>query len=192
MAAPEERISIMEVRHHEADPSTVGLASFGIGLFTLSFINAGILGSNAMSIMAPLALLVGLIHFFAALTGFRKNELFTALAFGIYGMFWFTFGLIQIFLALKWFILDPNTLQVFLIAYTIFSGYLLIASFVTNVMVIITVALLFLVFLLLDFGQGVWAGYVGIIDSLCALYISAAGIINTMYGKTVLPVGPVS
>ncbi len=172
----------MEIRHHEADPSTVALASFGIGLFTLSFINAGILGPNAMSIMAPLALLVGLIHFFAALTGFRKNELFTALTFGIYGMFWVTFGLVQIFVALKWFVMDPNALLVFLIAYTIFSGYLLIASFVTNVMVIITVALLFLVFLLLDFGQGVSA----LSGRLCrhhnctlALYISAAGIINT-------------
>ena len=43
--AAEEKVSIMELRHHEADPSTVGLASFGIGLFTLSFINAGILGA---------------------------------------------------------------------------------------------------------------------------------------------------
>jgi uncharacterized protein len=190
--ANEEKISIMEIRHHEADPSTVGLASFATGLFVLSFINAGILGKDAMSIMAPLALMVGIIHFFATLTGFRKNELFTALAFGLYGMFWFTFGLIQYGLALKWFVLDPNTLLVFLIAYTIFSGYLFIATFVTNVMVIITIGLLFLVFLLLDFGQGVWAGYVGILDSLCAFYLSAAGIINTMYGKTVLPVGPVS
>ncbi len=182
----------MELRHHEADPSTVGLASFGIGLFTLSFINAGILGANAMSVMMPLALIVGLIHFFAALTGFRKNELFTALVFGIYGMFWVVFGLINLVVALKWFVLDPNALLIFLIAYTIFTGYILIASFVTNVAVIITVAALFIVFLLLDFGQAALAGYVGIFDSLMALYISAAGIINTLYGKSVLPVGPVS
>ena len=192
MAALEEKVSILELRHHEADPSTVGLASFGIGLFTLSFINAGMLGANAMSIMMPLALLVGLIHFFAALTGFRKNELFTALVFGIYGMFWVTFSLINLVVALKWWVMDPNALLVFLVAYTIFTGYILIASFVTNVAVIITVAGLFLVFLLLDFGQAVWAGYVGIFDSLMALYISAAGIINTLYGRTVLPVGPVS
>jgi uncharacterized protein len=190
--AAEEKVSILELRHHEADPSTVGLASFGIGLFTLSFINLGYLGPNAVSIMIPLAFFVGLIHYFAALTGFRKNELFTALVFGIFGMFWQTFSLINLGVALKWFVLDPNALLIFLIAYTIFTAYVLIASFVTNVAVIITVAALLAVFLLLDFGQPVLAGYVGIFDALMALYISAAGIINTLYGKTVLPVGPVS
>ena len=78
-----------------------------------------------------------------------------------------------------------------MIAYTIFTVYILIASFVTNVAVIIAVAALLAVFLLLDFGQAVLAGYVGIFDSLVALYISAAGIINTLYDKTVLPVGPI-
>ena len=150
--AAEENISIMEVRHHEADPSTVGLASFGIALFTLSFQNAGIIGPNAVSIIIPLAMITGLIHFFAALTGFRKNELFTALVFGIYGMFWVVYSLINLGVALKWYILDPNALLVFLIAYTIFTIYVLIASFVTNVAVILTLSVLLLVFLLLDFG----------------------------------------
>ncbi len=196
--ATDERISIMEIRHHEADPSTVGLASFGIGLFTLSFKSAGYLGDNSVSVIIPLCLLVGLIHFFAALTGFRKNELFTALVFGIYGMFWVTFGLINLGVALKWYVLDVNALLIFSIAYTIFTGYVLIASFVTNVAVIVTLIGLFLTFLFLDFGLAgsatfvVWSGYVGIITALLALYISAAGIINTLYNKTVLPVGPIS
>jgi succinate-acetate transporter protein len=196
--AAEERISIMEVRHHEADPSTVGLASFGMALFTLSFQNAGILGPNAVSIIIPLAMITGLIHFFATLTGFRKNELFTALVFGIYGMFWVVYSLINLGVALKWYVLDPNALLVFLIAYTIFTIYVLAASFVTNVAVILTLVFLLLVFLLLDFGLAghpgliVWAGYVGIIDGLLAIYVSAAGLLGTLYGKTVLPVGPVS
>jgi succinate-acetate transporter protein len=196
--AVEESISIMEVRHHEADPSTVGLASFGIALFTLSFQNAGIIGPNAVSIIIPLAMITGLIHFFAALTGFRKNELFTALVFGIYGMFWVTYSLINLGVALKWYVLDPNALLVFLIAYTIFTIYVLIASFVTNVAVILTLVFLLLVFILLDIGLAghpslvVWAGYAGIIDGLLALYVSAAGLLGTLFGKPVLPVGPVT
>ena len=89
-------------------------------------------------------------------------------------------------------------LLVFLIAYTIFTVYVLIASFVTNIAVIVTLSVLLLVFLLLDFGLGghpgliVWAGYVGIIDGLLALYVSAAGLLGTLYGRPVLPVGPVS
>ncbi len=196
--AAEEKVSILELRHHEADPSTVGLASFGIALFTLSFQNAGLIGPNAVSIIIPLAMITGLIHFFAALTGFRKNELFTALVFGIYGMFWVVYSLINLGVALKWFVLDPNALLVFLIAYTIFTIYVLVASFVTNIAVILTLSVLLLVFVLLDIGLAghpgliVWAGYVGMLDGLMALYISAAGLIGTLYGRPVLPVGPVS
>jgi succinate-acetate transporter protein len=53
------------------------------------------------------------------------------------------------------------------------------------------------VFLLLDFGLAgspgliAWAGYLGMIDGLLALYLTAAGILGALYGRSVLPVGPV-
>jgi len=189
--------SKIEIREALADPSTVGLASFGISLFTLSFMNAGLVGPNAVSVVIPLALITGLIHFFATLIGFRKNELFTALVFGIYGLFWVSYALINLGVAIKWFMLDPNALLVYLIAYTIFTTYVLISSLVTNAAVVITLAVLLAVFVLLDLGLArypsliVWAGYVGIIDGLLALYVSAAGLTGTMYGRSVLPVGPI-
>ncbi len=180
-----------------ADPSTVGLASFGMSLFTLSFLNAGIVGPNAISVLIPMAGITALIHFFACLNGFKKDELFTALVFGIYGMFWAIWSLINLGVALKWYELDAKTLLIFLIAYTIFTFIILIATLVTNKAVILTVLLLLGVFLLLDFGLAgkpeliVWAGYLGMIDGLLAIYVMAAGILNTLYGKTLLPVGPV-
>jgi succinate-acetate transporter protein len=36
----------------------------------------------------------------------------------------------------------------------------------------------------------VYGGYVGVATAFCAWYTSAAGIINTTFGKTVLPLGP--
>jgi uncharacterized protein len=180
-----------------ADPSTVGLASFGISLFVLSFSLAGILGPNAVCITIPLALITGLIHFFACLSGFKKNELFTALVFGIYGLFWVTHGLINLDVALGWYELDVNALLVFLVAYTIFTVIILIATFVTNRVVILTILVLLAVFLCLDFGLAghpklvLLAGYLGIFDSLLALYLCAAGLFATMFGRPVLPVGPV-
>jgi hypothetical protein len=194
--AEEQTFSI--VNQAVADPSTVGLASFGIGLFTLSFYNAGLVGANALSIIIPLALMTGLIHFFACLSGFKKNELFTALVFGIFGMFWVVYGLMQLGSVLKWYVIDANTLLVFLIAYTIFTVYVLIASLVTNKAVILTLIVLLAVFVLLDLGLSVapgciqLAGYVGIVDGLMALYISAAGLLGALYGRSVLPVGPVA
>lgn len=180
-----------------ADPSTVGLASFGIALFTLSFLNAGIVGPDAVSVLIPLALITALIHFFACMNGFKKNELFTALVFGIYGMFWAVWGLMNFGCVLKWFTLDVRTLMIFMIAYTIFTAIIFFATLVTNKAVILTLAVLLAVFLLLDIGLAgspeaiVWAGYLGIIDGLLALYLTAAGILGALYGRTVLPVGPV-
>ena len=196
--------NVVEVKQAIADPSAVGLASFGIGLFTLSFFNAGIIGPNSMSVICPLALIVGLIHFFAALTGFKKNEGFTAIVFGIYGMFWLVYGMFQTLAAAKIFTLDIKAVTIFLIAYTIFTVYIFLATLVTNKAVILTLAVLLAVFLLLDFGLAPvlsggapngelikWGGYLGIVDALLALYISAAILLGTMYGRSVLPVGPV-
>ncbi len=181
-----------------ADPSTVGLASFGIALFTLSFLNAGLIGPNAVSIIIPMCLLTALIHFFACLNGFKKNELFTGLVFGIYGMFWAIYGLMDLGVAMKLYLVDANTLLVFLIAYTIFTVYVLAAAFVTNKAVILTLVALLAVFVLLDLGLAgypsllVVAGYVGIVDGLLALYVSAAGLLGALWGRSVLPVGPIA
>ncbi len=197
--ASKEPVGILEIKHTAtADPSTVGLASFGIGLFTLSFFNAGILGANAMSVIIPLALITGLIHFFAALAGFKKNELFAALIFAIYGMFWVVYGLLQLGGVLKWWSLDVNAILVFLIAYTIFTAIILLSALKTNTAVIITLILLLAVFVLLDLGLAgapaliAMAGYLGILDGLMALYLCAAGIMGAMYGRSVLPVGPIA
>ena len=185
-----------------ADPSTIGLASFGIALFTLSFHNAGLLGPNDMSVIIPLALVTGLIHFFACVNGFKKNELFTAVVFAIYGMFWATYAMINFIISLKWIELDAKALMIFLIAYTIFTGIIFISTFPTNKVVILTLAVLLAVFLCLDFGLAaviagketkliVMSGYLGMIDGLLALYLTAAGLFAANFGRSVLPVGPV-
>ncbi len=192
-----EESTVNVVNQAIADPSTVGLASFGIALFVLSFSLAGILGPDAVSITIPLALITGLIHFFASLNGFKKNELFTALVFGIYGMFWAVHGLINLGAVLKWYELDVNALQILLVAYTIFTAIIFFATLVTNKAVILTLGVLLAVFLCLDFGLSgrpqlvTIGGYLGMIDGLLALYLCAAGILATMYGRSVLPVGPV-
>ena len=195
---PESKNDFNVVNQAIADPSTVGLASFGIALFTLSFANAGIIGANAVSVLIPLAIITGLIHFFACVQGFKKNELFTALVFGIYGMFWMIHGLMNLGVALKLYALDADALLYLLVAYTIFTAYVLVASLVTNKAVILTLVVLLAVFLLLDFGLAgnpaliKLGGYVGMVDGLLALYVSASGLLGTMYGKVILPVGPIA
>jgi len=181
-----------------ADPSTVGLASFGIGLFTLSFFNAGMIGPNSISVLIPMAFFVSIIHFFAALNGFKKNELFTAVVFSIYGMFWAIWSMINLGCALKWYELDAKALMWFLIAYTIFTAIIFLSALRTHVALVLTLAVLLAVFLCLDLGLAgimsngiVMAGYLGIIDALLALYLVAVSVLAAMYGKPILPVGPI-
>lgn len=179
-----------------ADPSTVGLASFGIGLFCLAFVVAGLVGPGAMAVIIPLALGVALIHFVSGTFGFIKGELFTALAFYGYGLFWFSFAIMQLGVVLKWFAPDASILLIYYIAWTIFTAFIFIATLVTNTAVILTIGTLLVIFVLLVLSialanpvLGVYAGYLGIYTALNALYITAGSILNTMYGRTVLPMG---
>ncbi len=179
-----------------ADPSTIGLASFGIGLFCLAFVVAGLVGPAAMAVIIPLALAVAVVHFFAGTFGYIKGELFTALAFNVYGLFWLTFGIMQFGVAMKWFAPDASILLVFYLAWTIFTFYVFLATLATCTAVILAIGTLLIVFALLTLSiflsapiLGVYAGYLGIYTALNALYISAGGLLNTMYGRTVLPMG---
>jgi uncharacterized protein len=180
-----------------ADPSTVGLASFGLGLFCLAFVVAGIAGPAPMALIIPLALVVALVHFFAGVFGYRKGELFTALAFHIYGLFWLTFGIMNLGASLKWFAPPGDTMMmIFYLAFTIFTAYVFIGTLLTCTAVILTIGTLLVIFALLTLSiflnspaLGVYAGYLGIYTALNALYVSAGGLLNTMYGRTVLPMG---
>jgi hypothetical protein len=92
-------------------------------------------------------------------------------------------GLINLSAVLKWYELDMNALQIFLVAYAIFTAIIFFATLVTNKVVILTLGVLLAVFLCLDFGLSgrpqlvTIGGYLGMIDGLLALYLCAAGIL---------------
>jgi len=87
----------------------------------------------------------------------------------------------------------------FLLAWTIFTAYMLLASFGTNKMLTLTFACLFATFLLLAIGFLAAppnaniikaGGVVGLVTAGLAWYISAAGVTNASLGRTLLPVFP--
>lgn len=179
-----------------ADPTTMGIASFGIGLFVLAFMIAGIIPVDAIGVIIPLAITVSVVHFFAGTFGYIKGELYTALAFNIYGMFWLFFGLMNFGVVMGWFAPDAMTVGVLYLVWTIFTLIMFVATLRTATAVILCIGTLLIVFGLLTLSVflaspalGIYAGYVGIFTALNALYICAAGIINPMYERTVLPMG---
>jgi succinate-acetate transporter protein len=135
----------------------------------------------------------------AGLWEFKTRNVFGATAFISYGGFWISLALIPTFVTTG---LIPDKditllLAWFLTAWTIFTFYMWLGSFRTNKALLTTFTLLLITFILLDighFGNSSWwnraGGIVGLATAFSAWYTSAAGILNPVYGKVVLPVGP--
>ena len=190
-----------------ADPGPLGLACFALTTFVLSIFNAGVFEQTAA--MKPVYLSIALVYggvaqMLAGMWEFKKNNTFGAVAFTSYGAFWVSLALFVKFWgpAMKASAAGDagyeTALGIFLLSWTIFTAYMLVGSFRTNKALASVFGSLFVVFLLLVFGKfnqdmpGLteWAGYLGIVTACLAWYTSAAGILNPMYGRTVLPTGP--
>jgi succinate-acetate transporter protein len=180
------------------DPAPLGLAAFALTTFVLSLFNAGLLSEAAEPVVFSLGLFYGgLAQFAAGMWEFKNKNTFGATAFTSYGAFWLAFWGLEQFYASD---IPPAALEVgvgwFLIAWGIFTAYMWVGSFKVNTAVMIVFLLLAVTFFLLGFGDllgssgiGMIGGYVGIATAIAAWYASAAVIINTNFGRTILPVG---
>jgi succinate-acetate transporter protein len=189
-----------------ADPAPLGLAAFALTTFMLSGHNATFIPDL---IWVGLALFYGgLVQFAAGMWEFRNRNVFGATAFSTYGGFWMSFGIFVVLAIVSKSFGGaisganlPNAAAWFLIAFAIFNTYMLIWSTQVSVAV-------FLVFLTLEATEIILAvgnfeeahghanngwihtgGWVGIATAAVAWYASAAGVINGMKARHVLPVG---
>jgi succinate-acetate transporter protein len=182
-----------------ADPAPLGLAAFALTTFVLSFFNAGIVDSAGEPIVLGLALAYGgVAQVLAGMWEFRNNNTFGATAFTSYGAFWLSFWAFVTFFADE--VPDGaagNAVGLYLIGWGIFTAYMLIASFRTTAAVMAVFALLTVTFFLLGIGDAADAsgltkagGWFGIVTALAAWYASFAGVANSTFGRTVMPVRP--
>ena len=189
-----------------ADPAPLGLAAFALTTFLLS-------GHNATFIPAAVwvgaALFYGgLVQLLAGMWEFRNNNVFGATAFSTYGGFWLALGtyltLVTIssrFAAQLTGSADVNnSLAWFVVAFAIFNTYMLLWSTRVNIGVMgvfltleITEILLAIGFFRLAHGESAawlhYGGWAGVVTAGVAWYTSAAGVINGMSPRAVLPVG---
>jgi hypothetical protein len=188
-----------------ADPAPLGLAGFALTTFLLSGHNASWIPDLVW--IGPAIFYGGLAQFSAGMWEFRNRNVFGATAFSTYGGFWMGLG---IFILLgtdtsRFFAGYTggdvtNALAWFLFAFAVFNTYMLIASMRVNGAVFmvfltleITEILLVIGFFNLSHGGTGWwlhaGGWAGIVTAAVAWYASAAGVLNGVSGKTVLPVG---
>jgi succinate-acetate transporter protein len=179
-----------------ADPGPLGLAAFGLSFFALSMINAGIFPASVTGVIVPIALFYGgVAEVIVGWIAFKLNNLFAATAFTSYGMLWISLGT-TIYLELNHVLNFGGdagvALGLYLISWTIFTIYIWIASFKTTRLLTVLFTLLLLDLIALSigaFGHPLFTtlgGWGGLVTALLAWYISAAAVINSTFGRTVL------
>ncbi|KPV42747.1 acetate uptake transporter [Alicyclobacillus ferrooxydans] len=171
-----------------ADPGPLGLAGFGITTVILSLINAHVTSPNALGVVLGLALCYGGgAQLLAGMWEFKKGNTFGATAFTSYGAFWIAFYFI-VHAAPK------AGMGVFLLMYGILTFYLWIGTFYLNRALFFVFLTLWLAFVFLALGNfnvmgSQVGGWIGLVCGILALYTSAAGVINSVAGRTIFPVG---
>lgn len=188
-----------------ADPAPLGLAGFALTTFLLSGHNASWIPDLIW--VGPALFYGGLAQLLAGMWEYRNRNVFGATAFSTYGGFWLALGTYVVLAETTGFLKVyaggdlTNALAWFLFAFAVFNTYMLIGSTRVNAAVFVVFALLeaTLILLVIAFfnishggGEG-WlhtAGWVGIATAAMAWYASAAGVLNGVVGKTVIPVGP--
>jgi succinate-acetate transporter protein len=181
-----------------ADPAPLGLAAFALTTFLLSAFNVGWTKGTVAFLGFALAY-GGLAQLLAGMWEFRNRNVFGATAFSTYGAFW-----IGVAVYFFWVVPEfkPTALQLsndlgwISVAFVIFNTYMLLWSLFVNRAVFVVFLTLEVTFILLAIGHFsnstnmVKAGGIaGIVTAAAAWYASAAGVINGMASRKVLPTG---
>ena len=188
-----------------ADPAPLGLAAFALTTFLLSGHNATFI-PDAIWVGAAL-FYGGIIQLLAGMQEFRNRNVFGATAFSTYGGFWLSLGAFIVLISvssgfaglLKGADVD-NSLAWFLIAFAIFNTYMLLASLRVNMAVMLVFLTLEITEIVLAVGffrvahgeSAYWVhagGWCGIVTAFVAWYASAAGVLNGLSVRRILPVG---
>src|SRR2546421_461904 len=180
-----------------ADPGPLGLGAFALTTFVLSMFNAGLVGSSGEPVVLGVALAYGgIAQLLAGMWEFRTGNTFGAVAFTSFGAFWLSFWALNHFYAKE----IPagevgSAIGLYLIAWGIFTTYMWVASFRVSVAVMLVFLALAVTFFLLGIGQAgahtsliKAGGWAGLVTAGLAWYASFAGVTNSTFGRTILPV----
>ncbi|HEY1917080.1 MAG TPA: acetate uptake transporter [Streptosporangiaceae bacterium] len=181
-----------------ADPAPLGLAAFALTTFLLSAANAGWMTKASGDAWLGYAFAYGgLAQLLAGMWEFRNRNVFGATAFSTYGGFWIGLGLWALLVAPKAVgNAGAHDIAWILLAFAIFNTYMLLCSTAVNgavFAVFLTLEVTEIVLVIGNFGgtSGIvkLGGYIGMVTALVAWYTSAAGVMNGLRGRVVIPVG---
>ncbi len=190
--------TLIKIQDTTANPAPLGLMGFGMTTVLLNLHNAGLYSLGTM-ILAMGIFYGGISQVIAAIMEFKKNNIFGLTAFGSFGLFWFTLAFLIIMPAMGWGNAPETPAMVaYLVMWGIFTGVMFIGTLKLNRALQVVFASLTILFFLLAIGDGTGsvvvtriAGIEGIFCGLSAMYAALAQVLNSVYGRTVAPLGVV-
>jgi len=191
--------SSISIKDTSANPAPLGLFGFGMTTILLNLHNAGIYEMNSM-ILAMGLFYGGIAQIIAGILESKKNNSFGMTAFISYGFFWLTLVGLIVMPKLGWIPTASNDAMIaYLIMWGIFTLLLFFGTLRISKALQFVFATLTILFFLLAAGDATgnaslktFTGYEGILCGASAVYTGIAGLLNEVYGRTVLPTGPVA
>ena len=189
----------VRIQDTTSNPAPLGLMGFGMTTVLLNIHNAGFFPLDSM-ILAMGIFYGGVAQVIAGIMEWKKNNTFGTTAFTSYGLFWLTLvGLLLMAKGGWWQGPTAGAMSVYLFMWGLFTFFMFIGTLRLNRALQFVFATLTILFWLLAWGDATgsaaikhFAGYEGIVCGFSAIYTAMAQVLNEVYGKTVLPIGPVS
>ncbi len=191
--------SVTHLKDTTGNPAPLGLLGFGMTTVLLNLHNAGFYELNSM-ILAMGICYGGLAQIIAGIMEWRKGNTFATTAFVSYGLFWLSLVTMIVLAKLGWGAASNDTaMATYLAMWGIFTAVMFIGTLQLHIAGQVVFGSLTILFFLLAIGDFTRAGtgfkhftgYEGIFCGFSAIYAGLAQVLNELYGKTVLPLGPV-
>ena len=192
--------SVTHLKDTTGNPAPLGLLGFGMTTVLLNLHNAGFYELNSM-ILAMGICYGGLAQIIAGIMEWRKGNTFATTAFLSYGLFWLSLVTMIVLTKLGWGAASNDiAMATYLAMWGIFTAVMFIGTLQLHIAGQVVFGSLTILFFLLAIGDFTRAGtgfkhftgYEGIFCGFSAIYAGLAQVLNELYGKTVLPLGPVN
>jgi succinate-acetate transporter protein len=192
----EEKRTIMDTT---ANPAPLGLVAFGMTTVLLNLHNSGLYELSSM-ILGMGIFYGGIAQVIAGIMEWKKGNTFGTVAFTSYGLFWLSLVALLVMPALN---MTSKSSESAMIAYFIVWGIFTLMMFFGTLkanralqFIFASLALLFFLLAIRDITGNATiatiAGVEGVICGASAVYTAMALVLNEVFGRVILPIGPVA
>jgi uncharacterized protein len=197
--SPPEQASHAAIPPGMANPAPWAVTAFATTSFMLGMYQTHILNNAGILIVLPAAFFFGgLVQIIVAVMEFARGNMFGGAVFGTYGPFWVMFGAFETLYAASVPAVQLNdAISLFLAVFAVITFYLGIASLRSDLVLTVIIWLIFIGLVVLAVGAGAnnvdvteAGGVIVLIFAILAWYHAAGDIIESTFGRKVLPFGP--